>query len=142
MIPLSTESEVAEVAEVEAPKKTKSSAKTNLRASKMADGTVKAKAVKPKDRYVREAAALLRNAGDVTRVAVLLNLSVNGAHNVGEICKALDNPSQPAVSHHLALLRHGGFVDTQRDGKSNYYDLTTKGKKLVKAINSVVSTEE
>jgi ArsR family transcriptional regulator, arsenate/arsenite/antimonite-responsive transcriptional repressor len=31
--------------------------------------------------------------------------------------------SQPAVSHHLALLRVAGLIKARRDGKHNYYSV-------------------
>jgi ArsR family transcriptional regulator len=31
--------------------------------------------------------------------------------------------SQPAVSHHLALLRLAGLIEMRRDGKHNFYRL-------------------
>jgi len=35
--------------------------------------------------------------------------------------------SQPATSHHLALLRHGGIIAPRRQGKNNSYALTDAG---------------
>ena len=46
--------------------------------------------------------------------------------------------SQPAVSHHLALLRHGGIVDRRRQGKNNFYSLTDTGYRLSKIVKGVV----
>jgi ArsR family transcriptional regulator len=40
--------------------------------------------------------------------------------NVRALCDLLQL-SQPAVSHHLALLRVDGLIDCRRDGKHNYY---------------------
>ena len=37
--------------------------------------------------------------------------------------------SQPAVSHHLALLRHGGIIAPRRQGKNNFYSLTETGSR-------------
>jgi ArsR family transcriptional regulator len=34
--------------------------------------------------------------------------------------------SQPAVSHHLALLRVAGIIECRRDGKHNFYHLVPK----------------
>ena len=39
--------------------------------------------------------------------------------NVSELCADLGTQSQPAVSHHLALLRHGRLIEPRRSGKHN-----------------------
>ena len=43
--------------------------------------------------------------------------------SVGEIVKALDDVSQPTVSHHLSILREAGLVNSRRDGKQIFYSL-------------------
>lgn len=48
---------------------------------------------------------------------------------MGALCEQLAQ-SQPAVSHHLALLRHGGIISPRRQGKNNFYSLTTVGQQL------------
>jgi ArsR family transcriptional regulator len=45
--------------------------------------------------------------------------------NVRTLCKLL-RQSQPAVSHHLALLRVAGIIECRRDGKHNFYHLVPK----------------
>ena len=40
--------------------------------------------------------------------------------HVSGLCELLDQ-TQPAVSHHLTLLRMTGLVGFRRDGKHNYY---------------------
>ena len=57
---------------------------------------------------------------DETRLRVLLLLLETGELNVRSLCERL-NQSQPAVSHHLSLLRVAGFIERRREGKSNYY---------------------
>ncbi|MCI0518905.1 MAG: metalloregulator ArsR/SmtB family transcription factor [Chloroflexi bacterium] len=42
--------------------------------------------------------------------------------SVGDIVEAL-KVTQPTVSHHLALLRSAGLVETRREGKQIYYTL-------------------
>ncbi len=49
-----------------------------------------------------------------------------GEHHIGAPCDQFD-VSQPALSHHLALLRHGVFVDRRRQRKNNFYTLTVTG---------------
>ena len=57
---------------------------------------------------------------DETRLRLIILLLKNQEMNVRSLCDALSQ-SQPAVSHHLALLRVAGFVDKRREGKHNFY---------------------
>jgi DNA-binding transcriptional ArsR family regulator len=76
----------------------------------------------------RQAAIVLKHASDPTRLRVLLMLA-GGERHVGSLCEELGQ-SQPAVSHHLALLRHGGVIEPRRQGKNNFYSLTEAGEQL------------
>jgi ArsR family transcriptional regulator, arsenate/arsenite/antimonite-responsive transcriptional repressor len=63
---------------------------------------------------------LLQAAADPTRLAILHQLSADGA-----VC-ACDFTSccavhQPTVSHHLRVLREAGWVNSERHGTSIYY---------------------
>jgi DNA-binding transcriptional ArsR family regulator len=91
-----------------------------------------------KDRVLamRGAAILLRQIGDPTRAAVIDLLS-DGPRNVTDICEALGGLSQPAVSHHLALLRHGRIISPTRDGKNNFYALEKIGVELAGIIRTL-----
>ena len=42
--------------------------------------------------------------------------------SVNEIVEQL-HVTQPTVSHHLAILREGGLVDTREEGKQTFYSL-------------------
>jgi DNA-binding transcriptional ArsR family regulator len=42
------------------------------------------------------------------------------------------------LSHHLALLRHGGIVERRRLGKNNFYTLTDTGYRLSKIVKGVI----
>jgi ArsR family transcriptional regulator len=57
---------------------------------------------------------------DETRLRILIYLLERGELNVRALCDLLQL-SQPAVSHHLALLREDRLIDLRRDGKHNYY---------------------
>ena len=50
----------------------------------------------------------------------MLALAQDGELNVSALCELL-NQSQPAVSHHLTLLRMTGLVGYRRAGKHNFY---------------------
>lgn len=59
---------------------------------------------------------------DETRLKILMGLLREGEMHVSAMCDMLDQ-SQPAVSHHLALLRVAGIIEPRRDGKHNYYSV-------------------
>jgi DNA-binding transcriptional ArsR family regulator len=99
----------------------------------------KSKAVKDAEirlKQAKRASTLLKQVSDPTRLQVILALS-EGERHVGALCDQL-NQSQPAVSHHLALLRHGGIIAPRRQGKNNFYSLTDTGEELAKVVKSVV----
>jgi DNA-binding transcriptional ArsR family regulator len=87
---------------------------------------------------IRRVAELLKQVSDPTRLQVLMLLSEK-ERNVTELCADLGTQSQPAVSHHLALLRHGRLIEPRRSGKHNFYALTEAGRELAHVVNSVVS---
>lgn len=59
---------------------------------------------------------------DETRLKILQYLAHSTELHVRALCELLKQ-SQPAVSHHLALLRMVGLIECRRDGKHNYYRL-------------------
>ncbi|MGP0067364.1 MAG: ArsR/SmtB family transcription factor [Isosphaeraceae bacterium] len=87
---------------------------------------------------IRRVAELLKQVSDPTRLQVLMLLSEK-ERNVTELCADLGTQSQPAVSHHLALLRHGRLIEPRRSGKHNFYALTEAGRELAHVVNSVVN---
>jgi DNA-binding transcriptional ArsR family regulator len=87
-------------------------------------------------KQAQRAAILLKQVSDPTRLQVVLMLS-EGERHVGALCEVL-NQSQPAVSHHLALLRHGSIIAPRRQGKNNFYALTEAGEKLASIVKSVI----
>jgi len=95
--------------------------------------------VKEADRRLRQAqraAMLLKQVSDPTRLQILLMLAEEERH-VGALSEVLSQ-SQPAVSHHLALLRHGGLIAPRRQGKNNFYGLTDSGKDLSQIVQGLV----
>lgn len=59
---------------------------------------------------------------DKTRLQILYYLTQVTELNVGNLCELLGQ-SQPAVSHHLALMRRKQLIEMRRDGKHNFYRL-------------------
>lgn len=62
---------------------------------------------------------------DESRLKIVLALAQDGELHVSALCKLLGQ-SQPAVSHHLTLMRIVGLVGYRRDGKHNYYHLSSE----------------
>jgi DNA-binding transcriptional ArsR family regulator len=86
---------------------------------------------------VSRVAILLKQASDGTRLQILLSL-LDGERHVSALCANLSH-SQPAVSHHLSLLRHGCLIEPRRSGKNNFYMLTDKGRFLADAIAKMIA---
>lgn len=68
---------------------------------------------------------LFKLLADETRLRILYYLVQKDELNVRTLCRLL-RQSQPAVSHHLALLRVAGIIECRRDGKHNFYHLVPK----------------
>jgi DNA-binding transcriptional ArsR family regulator len=85
---------------------------------------------------IQQAAALLKQVSDPTRLRIVLMLA-EGERHVGATCEVVDQ-SQPAVSHHLALLRHGGLIAPRREGKNNFYGLTERGERLTSIVRKIL----
>jgi DNA-binding transcriptional ArsR family regulator len=95
------------------------------------------KSAEQRQKQAQRAAILLKQASDPTRLQVIVMLA-EGEKHVGGLCTRL-NQSQPAVSHHLALLRHGGIIAPRRQGKNNFYGLTPLGMELAEVVKAIVS---
>jgi ArsR family transcriptional regulator len=72
-----------------------------------------------------ELVQLFRLLADETRLKIIHYLMQKDELNVRTFC-ALLAQSQPAVSHHLALLKVAGILDCRRDGKHNFYRLVPR----------------
>lgn len=68
---------------------------------------------------------LFKLLADETRLRILHFLLQEPELNVRTLCELLGQ-SQPAVSHHLALLRVAGLIESRRDGKHNFYRILPK----------------
>jgi DNA-binding transcriptional ArsR family regulator len=117
-----------------APKKSAPKSPAPRKASARGKKANRAGSVASRD--YRDVSLNLKQASDPTRIAIMLLLA-DGPRNVGDICSELGLTSQPAVSHHLALLRHGRIIAPSRQGKNNFYSLEDTGRKLVGVIKSL-----
>lgn len=75
-------------------------------------------------------------ASDTTRLQIMQILVDNGQSPVIRLTKEL-KMSQPAISHHVALLRNSKLIELRREGKFNYYSLTDSGRKVHAAAVAV-----
>src|ERR1700735_726489 len=104
--------------------------------SSVSTRSAKAATVTRPSAEIRRVADLLKQVSDPTRLQVLMLLN-DKERNVSELCADLGTQSQPAVSHHLALLRHGRLIEPRRSGKHNFYGLTEAGRELAQVGNSI-----
>ena len=72
------------------------------------------------DRTLTTLTQVFKLLADDSRLRILLTLSREGEMHVSALCQMLGQ-SQPAVSHHLTLLRMAGLVGFRRAGKFNFY---------------------
>jgi DNA-binding transcriptional ArsR family regulator len=89
------------------------------------------------EQVVRELAQVFKLLSDETRLRILFYLAQNHELHVTDICNRLGQ-SQPAVSHHLALLRVSGLIESRREGKHNFYSVRTDhfGELLVRLFSA------
>jgi ArsR family transcriptional regulator len=72
------------------------------------------------DSAIKGLAQIFKLLADETRLKILALLTEKDEFHVRALCDLLGQ-SQPAVSHHLALLRVAGLIDCRREGKHNFY---------------------
>lgn len=72
------------------------------------------------DNTAKDLVQLFKLLSDETRLRILFFLMQTDELHVRALCELLGQ-SQPAVSHHLALLRVSGLIESRRDGKHNFY---------------------
>jgi ArsR family transcriptional regulator len=68
-------------------------------------------------------AAVFKAMGDETRLEIL-ELLRNGKMCVCEIVPQID-ASQSNISQHLRILKDTGIIELEKQGRSNYYHVTT-----------------
>jgi ArsR family transcriptional regulator len=77
------------------------------------------------DETAHDLVQIFKLLADETRLRIMYYLMQKDELNVRTFCRLLMQ-SQPAVSHHLALLREAGVIECRRDGKHNFYRLMPK----------------
>jgi ArsR family transcriptional regulator, arsenate/arsenite/antimonite-responsive transcriptional repressor len=81
-----------------------------------------ASALRISDPTIAQMSEVFKLMGDQSRLKILLALAQEGELHVSALCDLLGH-SQPAVSHHLTLMRAHHLVGFRRDGKHNFYRL-------------------
>ena len=85
------------------------------------------------ERDFEPSAAAFKALADPHRLTILATLAaVNGEVCVCDFTEALPL-NQPAVSHHLRILRDAGFIACQRRGTWVYYRLEPAARERVRA---------
>jgi ArsR family transcriptional regulator len=99
-----------------------SSSSTTARPRGVKTALKKASALKVSDGTIARLAKIFKLLADESRMKILLALAQDGEVHVSALCDMLGQ-SQPAVSHHLTLMRLTGLVSFRREGKNNFYRL-------------------
>jgi ArsR family transcriptional regulator len=76
------------------------------------------------DDTIHDLTAVFKLLADRSRLKIVVALAQMGPMHVSALCELL-NQTQPAVSHHLTLMRIVGLVGYDRNGKHNYYYLAS-----------------
>ena len=89
------------------------------------------------EQSIRDLSNVFKLLSDETRLRILTYLAQNSELHVTDLCERLGQ-SQPAVSHHLALLRVSGLIEPRREGKRNFYSVRAEafGELLVNLLST------
>jgi ArsR family transcriptional regulator len=90
------------------------------------------------DATIKQLVPIFKLLSDETRLRILMYLTRQEEMHVRALCDLLGQ-SQPAVSHHLALLRGSKLIEPRRQGKHNFYRIQPQQFAwVVEAISSAV----
>lgn len=98
---------------------------TDNRPAKSSSDSSERRQLTVSDDLIDNLVKLFKLLSDETRLRILYYLTQCSELHVRALCELLGE-SQPAVSHHLALLRVAGLIERRREGKHNYYGLKTR----------------
>ena len=94
------------------------------RTTKTAPAPAAAAPIKVSDPTIQRLTDVFKLLADKNRLRIVLALAQDAELHVTALCDLLGQ-SQPAVSHHLTLMRMVGLVAFRRDGKHNHYRLAS-----------------
>lgn len=88
---------------------------------------------------VDEIVVVVKTLGDAVRFQIIDVLITKGEKNVTELIALTDTTSQPAISHHIGLMKAAGVIEPRRDGKHIFYEIS-RGRRgqIVRQIYSVL----
>lgn len=107
---------------------TKTAPKTGASRSKKPTSRVASGSPGNDDRFFVEQAKMFDIASQAVRLRILWILG-EGETNVTEICEKL-GARQPAISHHMSLMRAAQYVESRQEGKARIYSLTESGEAI------------
>ncbi len=105
-------------------------------------GTALAAPPEVSDSVVKDLVRVFKILSDGTRLRILLHLTRTEEGHVRAFRETL-RQSQPAVSHHLPLLRAAKLIELRREGKHNYYRLQPRRfQELLDLVFAAVPNDE
>ena len=110
---------------------------TKVAAAKPLRNTHRTKAEQVPELLLRDLGEIFKLLSDDTRLRILYYLTQMDELHVRALCELL-HESQPAVSHHLALLRVAGLIERRREGKHNFY--TFKSRRITTLLDMLFAT--
>jgi ArsR family transcriptional regulator len=99
--------------------------KRNATTSTSTNGSTRSGFPALSDKAILELSQTFKLLSDESRLRIILHLARSRELHVTDLCLRLKQ-SQPAVSHHLALLRVAGIIEAHRRGKHNFYRVSTR----------------
>ena len=84
-----------------------------------------------------EAAAIMKHASDASRFGILVSL-LEGDRHVDALAEMIER-AEYATSHHIRILRVGGFIAPQEQGRRHVYTLTDQGRKLAAVARQLLA---
>lgn len=75
------------------------------------------------------------------RTGIMFFLMTLGEACVCEVQLALNEPSQPLVSHHLREMKKAGWLSSERRGRWTYYALKSEKKTAITRLFSLMREE-
>jgi ArsR family transcriptional regulator, arsenate/arsenite/antimonite-responsive transcriptional repressor len=88
------------------------------------DDSRRSSILKVSDGTIKDLTSMFKLLADQSRLKIVLALAQQGPMHVTALCEMLEQ-TQPAVSHHLTLMRITGLVGFDRNGKHNFYYLAS-----------------
>lgn len=89
---------------------------------------------------MRKKAEIYKALGDETRLEIITMLFGKELC----VCDIIDacTKSQPAISHHLKILKHAGLLQDRKEGKWVFYRINYEQVKVIKSFIDNIMTHE